>query len=332
MSSTVENCRFVVDTIHFISYDTIHQVHIKTLHQVYRDTIHHVSFDTSFFSLDTSLSFDAFKYAHSTYNAIYTNLQNDMSNIIMIFAFVIAVLTLFFGANFIWQNGAGLRFFRKNVKEMKLEASGALTDFKLEMVSMHITMGTQFLKNTSGKPSKNSLEQFYFALTYLISLDFEKKNSRYYNLVLDGIQKNQEEAKTIMQQSILNSLENLKDKVAECDADLRKKIGELEEYFEYDVSYEAKCAETEDKQPSNDMASPPSPSIDGKAEDGFCSNVNSAKSTEQGETSSISKEDEELEDDDDSEDAKEEKETPKELDTSEKSESKDTPKGSDSPK
>lgn len=348
MSSIVENCKVVLDTIHFVSYDTIHHVYYKTIHQVFKDTVHNVYFDTTYHSLDTTLSFEAFKYAHDAYKSFYDNMQSDMSNIIMVFAFIVAILTLIFGAHFLWQNGAGFRFFNRFKKEMKMQTEDAVTEmkkvvqeavettkqetkdailsFKESIVKGHLRMGFQFLEISKGKSSIESLKQFYLSLNHLIELDFDQSRMLVYESVLNGIEKNQVEAKSVMLQNLIESLNLLKQKIGNQSEDLKEKIDSLCKLLEVDDSDDSSLEETssEKKESSATLSS-----IREMNESELCENVNSAEHTEQKQVDS--KVDEQPEDDDDSGDSKQ-KETPKETDPPENPESIDDPKGSDSPK
>lgn len=351
MNSIVENCKVVLDTIHFVSYDTVHQVYYKTVHQVFKDTVHNVYFDTTYHSLDTSLSFEAFKYAHDAYKSFYDNMQSDMSNIIMVFAFIVAILTLIFGAHFLWQNGAGFRFFNRFKKEMKTQTEDAVSEmkevvqeavekteqqtkeailnFKESIVKGHLRMGLQFLEISKGKSSIESLKQFYLSLNHLIDLDFDQNRMFVYESVLDGIEKNQMEAKSTMLQNLLESLNLLKQKIGNQSEELKKKIDSLCKLLEIDDSDESDDSSPEKTSSEKNGSSATPSSINEMNENETCDIVNSPELTEQKQAESIV--DEQPEDDDDS-GASIQREIPKETDTPKNPESKDDSKGGDSPK
>ena len=207
-----------MDTIHFVSYDTIHSVSY--------DTVHSLSYDTNYVSLD-SMSI--------LYNTIYTNMQNDMSNIIMVFAFVVAVLTIIFGGNFLWQNGAGLRFYNRYKSEISKDFKESILDFQKRMVSTYIEMGSQFFKSHN-KANKESLYQFYLALNYVLALEPKKEFLILYSSIVDGIEKNRDASDLILLQILSSNLNNLENKVKGLDENLSKRIKGLIDNLESDKS------------------------------------------------------------------------------------------------
>lgn len=218
MSCVIKNCKLILDTIHSVSYDTVHTVSYDTVHRVFHDT--------NYVSLD-SMSI--------LYNTIYTNMQNDMSNIIMVFAFVVAVLTIIFGGNFLWQNGAGLRFYNRYKNEISKDFKESILDFQKRMVSTYIEMGSQFF-NSHNKSNKESLYQFYLALNYVLALEPKKEFLILYSSIVDGIEKNSDASDLIMLSILSKNLNKLEDKVKGMDEGLSKKIKGLISNLESDKS------------------------------------------------------------------------------------------------
>ena len=247
MTSAVDKCKYIIDTIHVVSSDTIHHVVNKTTHNVFVDSVYRHFFDTTHTILDTTLSLGAFKNAQDAYNTMYASMQNDMSNIIMIFAFIIAVLTLIFGGNFIWQNGVGLRLYKKSKKDMEEITTNAVVSFKITTISAYIDIGNQFYACSNGNGSKESLYYFYVALNFLVREKFEKNNEELYIVVLEGIYKNSDLIDSVMSKIILSSLEELKKNIDKNEENIYKLIEKIIGILECDIEIvEARDSATEE--------------------------------------------------------------------------------------
>lgn len=158
-----------------------------------------------------------------------------MGNIIMTFAFVVAVLTLIFGGNFLWQNGAGLRFYNRYKSEISKDFKDSILDFQKRMVSTYIEMGSLFF-NSHNKSNKESLYQFNLALNYVLALEPEKQFLVLYKSIVDGIEKNSDASDLNMLPVLSRNLNNLVDKVKDMDEELSERIKGLIDNLESDKS------------------------------------------------------------------------------------------------
>lgn len=215
LAANSENCKIVFDTLHFVSSDTIH--HYKIMHRVIVDTIH--SYDTTHVSLDSVASLEAVKNAHAFYNALYVNAQNDMSNIIAVFAVIIGIMTIVFGGNFLWQNGIGIRFYKHYKNEMMKSTEETMLEFKKTMILAHIRLGNQLFDKTK-KPSTDSLYQFYLALNLVVLQKYKPDLSDLCKEIFAGIMQNYLAIEVSMTDALVDLLSRLSENIGNQDDSL----------------------------------------------------------------------------------------------------------------
>jgi hypothetical protein len=73
--------------------------------QIFIENCNNISdkiYDTVRVSLDSSVSFAAIEKIQNYYDTVYSRMQVDMSNIIMVFSFILGLFTICLGVKFVW--------------------------------------------------------------------------------------------------------------------------------------------------------------------------------------------------------------------------------------
>lgn len=166
--------------------------------QIFIENCNNVSdriYDTVRVSLDSSVSFAAIEKIQNYYDVIYSRMQTDMSNIIMVFTFILGLFTICLGVKFVWDAFVAKRWysdrervlknnFDEKVKEIQKDFADLKDSYVLDSIMSYVKMGQQLYREANCQPTKEAFLQMYMALNFLLSSGYKKDFLPLYEIVI----------------------------------------------------------------------------------------------------------------------------------------------------